>query len=83
MEDNTVIGVAKQAAGRVESAAGALTGDARTEIRGKIREAGGVVQQRYGETTDAVRDMVGSRSMAALLAAGAAGLVVGLFLNRR
>ncbi|HEV2673171.1 MAG TPA: CsbD family protein [Aliidongia sp.] len=83
MEDNTVIGAAKRVAGRVESSVGALAGDTRTEVRGKVREFGGTVQQRYGEATDSARDLIGSRSLAALLAAGAVGLVFGLFLNRR
>jgi len=83
MEDNSVIGAAKRVAGRLESTAGALTGDTRAEIRGKVRELGGVVQQRYGDATSRAREIVGSRSLAALLAAGALGLTVGLFLNRR
>ena len=83
MEDNTVIGAAKRVAGRLESSAGALLGDTGSEIGGKVRELGGLVQQRYGDATDKTRELIGSRSLTALLAAGALGLTVGLFLNRR
>ena len=83
MEDNTVIGAAKRVAGRFESAAGSLLGDTRTEIRGKVRAFGGTVQQRYGDATDGARDLIGSRSLAALLAVGALGLTVGFFMKRR
>ncbi|MDB5362208.1 MAG: CsbD family protein [Rhodospirillales bacterium] len=83
MEDNSVIGAAKRAAGRVESSAGALIGDTGTEIRGKMREMGGAVQQGYGDATDRTRDLIGNNSLTALLAAGALGLTVGLFLGRR
>ena len=83
MEDNTVIGAAKRAAGRLESSAGALLGDHGAEIRGKVRELGGAVQQRYGDATDRTRELIGNRSLTALLAAGAIGLTVGFFLRRR
>jgi uncharacterized protein YjbJ (UPF0337 family) len=83
MEDNSVMGAARRVAGRLEAVTGALTGDTRAEIRGKVREFGGLMQQRYGDATDRARDMVGSRSVATLLAAGAAGLAVGFFLNSR
>ena len=83
MEDNTVIGAAKRAAGRVENATGALIGDTETQVRGKIRELGGAVQQRYGETTDAARELIGSQSLVALAAVGVAGIVAGLLLGRR
>jgi len=83
MEDNSVIGAAKRIAGRLESSAGALIGDTGTEIRGKVRELGGVVQQTYGDATDRTRDLIGGRSLTALLAAGALGLTVGLLLKRR
>jgi uncharacterized protein YjbJ (UPF0337 family) len=83
MEDNSVIGAAKRAAGRLESSAGALLGDTGAEIRGKARELGGAVQQRYGDATERTRELIGSRSLTALLAAGALGLAVGFFLSRR
>lgn len=83
MEDNTLIGAARRVAGRVESTAGALVGDTGAEIGGKVRELGGLAQQRYGDATDRTRALIGSHSLAALLAAGALGLTVGFFLNRR
>ncbi len=83
MDDNTVIGVAKRAVGRAESTAGALRGNAKAELRGKVRELRGAVQQHYGEATDSARDLIGSQSVAALLVAGAVGFVLGLALARR
>ena len=52
MKDSTrdkITGLAKQAKGRVEEAAGALSGSARLKVRGSARQAEGVVQTKIGE----------------------------------
>ena len=82
MDDDTVIGAAKQVAGRIEQKAGNLAGDRDAEIRGAARELGGATQRTFGEAKDNMRSLVGGRSAASLLAAVAVGLVVGMFLRR-
>ena len=83
MEDNSVIGAARRVAGRLENSAGDVAGDVATEIRGKAREVGGLIQQGYGDATERTRTLIGSQSLTALLAAGALGLAVGFLLKRR
>ena len=83
MDDNTIIGAAKQATGRIERAAGKLAGDPDIESRGAARELGGAAQRTYGEAKDEVRGAVASIAIPPVLAGVVFGLVVGLFLNRR
>jgi uncharacterized protein YjbJ (UPF0337 family) len=83
MDDNTIIGAAKQATGRIERAAGKLAGDPDTESPGAARELGGAAQRTYGEAKDEVRDAISGIAIPPVLAGVVLGLVVGLFLNRR
>jgi len=50
------VGTAKDVAGKIEGAVGSATGDTYTEASGRAREAGGTVQNLYGQAKDAVRD---------------------------
>jgi uncharacterized protein YjbJ (UPF0337 family) len=75
MDNDTIIGAAKQISGRVERAAGSVADDGNAEIRG-------AAQKTFGEAKDKVRGLIGGNSASALLAAGAAGLIVGLFIRR-
>jgi uncharacterized protein YjbJ (UPF0337 family) len=83
MDDDTIIGAAKQATGRIERAAGKLAGDPNTEIRGAARELGGAAQRAYGEAKDEVRSAFGGFALRPVLAGVVFGLILGLFLNRR
>ncbi|MEH2472278.1 uncharacterized protein YjbJ (UPF0337 family) [Nitrobacteraceae bacterium AZCC 2161] len=56
MDKDRFAGAAKDAAGKVESAVGDLTGDTETKASGRAREASGTVQNLYGQAKDAVRD---------------------------
>lgn len=51
MQDE-VEGAAKQGFGRAQDAAGALSGDAETQLKGKLLQMKGVVQRRYGDVRD-------------------------------
>ena len=89
MNEQQVKGAVNQAAGRVQSAAGALAGDASSDVRGKVREAGARLQGAYGDAVDAVsqaRDRMGrtiqSNPTAAVLVAAAAGFVLGWTMRR-
>ena len=82
MDEDTIIGGAKQAVGRVERATGALIADPATEISGAVRELGGATQRAFGNAKDDVRGAVGNSRVAPFLAGISLGLVVGLFLSR-
>ncbi len=56
MDKDRIAGAAKDAAGKVESVVGKVTGDERTEVSGRTREAEGTVQNLYGQVKDGVRD---------------------------
>ena len=89
MVDSTIKGAAKQAAGRIEGAAGVLTGDAATEINGRIRELAGVAEKSFGDVVDIaedsaakVRDFVEEEPWKAVAIAGVVGLLIGLVVRR-
>jgi uncharacterized protein YjbJ (UPF0337 family) len=56
MDKDRIAGSAKDFAGKVESAAGDIAGDAQTQAAGRAREAAGTVQNLYGQAKDAARD---------------------------
>lgn len=76
-------------AGRVQSAAGALSDDPAVEIKGKVRETVGKLQGAYGDAIDTVSEAGGSVKRAieanpvtAVLIAGTIGCVLGWALSR-
>jgi len=83
MDEDILIGAAKQTAGRIERAAGRLTGDTEAELSGAAHELGGGAQRAFGEAKDEVREAVAGTPIQPLLAGMVIGLVIGLFLNRR
>ena len=56
MDNDRIVGSAKEFAGRAEGAVGELAGDAQTQASGKAREAAGTVQNLYGQAKDAARE---------------------------
>lgn len=90
MSENRIEGAFHEATGRVEDAAGALAGDARTQFRGKARQARGKLQGAYGEKIDQARDaaaalgnMIERQPVAAVLIAGGVGYLLGRLMHRR
>ena len=89
MVDSTIKGAAKQAAGRIEGAAGILSGDTATELNGRIRELTGAAEKSFGEIVDVaedsaakVRDFVEQEPWKAVAIAGVVGLLIGLVVRR-
>ena len=77
------------AAGRVQSAAGAFADDPATELKGKVRQASARLEGSYGDAVDAVTNVrrsvkrvVQANPMAAILTAVAAGYVLHWMLHR-
>ena len=56
MDKDRITGTAKEAAGKVEGAVGDMMGNSQTQAAGRAREAGGSVQNLYGQAKDAARD---------------------------
>src|ERR1700685_455568 len=56
MDENRVSGTAKNIGGKIEEGAGALVGDAKTQIQGKLDQASGAAQDLYGQAADAARE---------------------------
>jgi len=54
--DEQFTGMANKGVGRVEDAAGGLTGNAELQAKGKLKEAVGSVQQAFGEAKSSVKD---------------------------
>ena len=83
MDDNRIEGGIKNVAGKIESAFGDVTGDAKTQVEGRSRSAEGQIQQGFGDAMDTLRDYTTDNPVGALLTAGAIGLLMGMLLARR
>jgi len=56
MDEDRISGTARNVGGKIEEGAGRLTGDARTQMQGKLDQAAGAAQDLYGQTTEVARD---------------------------
>ncbi len=59
MNEDRFSGTAKNVGGRVEQGFGRATGDVKTEIEGKVKQATGAAQDVYGQAKDAAADAYG------------------------
>jgi uncharacterized protein YjbJ (UPF0337 family) len=55
MNEDRITGTARNVAGQVEEGYGRVTGDAKSELQGKLRQAEGAAQQVYGQVKDQVK----------------------------
>jgi uncharacterized protein YjbJ (UPF0337 family) len=56
MDKDRVSSAAQDAAGKIQSGFGKVTGDTTAEVEGNLHEVGGTMQNVYGQAKDAVRD---------------------------
>jgi uncharacterized protein YjbJ (UPF0337 family) len=56
MDENRISGTVKNIGGKIEEGTGALVGDARTQLQGKLDQASGAAQDLYGQAADAARE---------------------------
>ena len=77
MDAHRITGAIKELAGGAQEAAGAVTGDTSTELRGKARQAEGGAERAYGEWLDVARDLARDRPLLTLLGASALAFTVG------
>ncbi len=54
MAENEITGTARNVGGKVESAVGSLTGDTKTQARGKADQVAGKAEETYGEVKNTV-----------------------------
>lgn len=83
MDKNEVEGTIHNVAGKIEDAAGALSGDAEHQFKGKVRQAAGSVQAKAGEVLDDVRDFAAEKPVGAVLIATGVAFVLGMLFARR
>ncbi|THD63910.1 CsbD family protein [Phenylobacterium sp.] len=93
MTDERIEGVLREGVGHVQDAVGGLTGDAKTQAKGKLNQAAGAMQDTYGQLSNAVTDnledafdeiqsFVKARPFAAVGIGVGLGLLAGLIVAR-
>ena len=60
MNEDRFAGGARNLAGQVEEGYGRATGDVKSEVAGKLRQAEGAAQELYGQVKDQVRSTASS-----------------------
>lgn len=83
MDKNEVEGTIRNVAGKIEDAAGALTGDAEHQIKGKARQVAGTAQAKAGEVLDDVREFAAAKPVGAVLIAAGVAFAFGMLFARR
>ena len=58
MDENRVTGTAKNVAGKLEEGLGRATGDVKSQVQGKIKQAAGSAQDVYGQVKDSAGEAV-------------------------
>jgi len=58
MNEDRISGTARNLGGKAEEGFGRVTGDAKTQLQGKLDQAVGTAQDLYGQATDAAVDTV-------------------------
>ncbi|MBB3226867.1 uncharacterized protein YjbJ (UPF0337 family) [Luteibacter sp. Sphag1AF] len=76
MSEERFRGAYENVAGKVQQAAGALTGDEGLKAEGAVREAGGKALGMYGEALDCVRDFARRKPATAVAIGAVAGAVL-------
>ncbi len=76
-------GTIRSMAGKMQETVGSATGDTLTQVRGKLNQAAGQVQEAYGTALDEARGFTAERPMTAVLAALGVGILLGMVVARR
>ena len=83
MDKNEVEGTIRNVAGKIEDAAGVLSGDAEHQIKGKARQVAGTAQAKAGEVLDDVREFAAAKPVGAVLIAAGVAFALGMLFARR
>jgi uncharacterized protein YjbJ (UPF0337 family) len=60
MDENRVTGTVRNVGGKVQEAAGKLTGDTKLQAKGTANQAAGDMEELYGQAKDAAADVAES-----------------------
>jgi uncharacterized protein YjbJ (UPF0337 family) len=82
MINHEVEGTVQSVAGKVQGAAGAITGDTVMEAAGKAREVAGNIEARAGAALDKARFQAVRSPLGAMFAAGSVGFLLGILFAR-
>lgn len=82
VDENEIKNTARDFGGRVQDAAGGLTGDAKTQAEDKWNQAAGQAQKTFGATIDEVIENVKEKPLAALAVVAGTSFLLG-FLARK
>ena len=55
MDENRLVGTARNLGGKIQEGVGRATGDTKTKAEGLMNQAAGTAQDLYGQTADAAR----------------------------
>src|SRR5258705_5102546 len=58
MNEDRAVGTAKNFGGKVEEGFGRVTGDVKSQVEGKLKQAAGAAQDLYGQARDTAEDAV-------------------------
>ena len=83
MTIDQVKGSIQDIAGKVQDAVGGATGDPELQLKGKVRQAAGQLQQTYGEALDGFRDKAVSNPATTLAIVAGVGFLLGALWSRR
>ena len=65
MDENRLSGTAKKLGGKVEEGLGRVTGDAKAQAEGRLKQAEGSIQDLFGQAIDSAGDTIKSTKMTA------------------
>jgi uncharacterized protein YjbJ (UPF0337 family) len=68
MDEKRITGTARNVGGKVQEAAGKLTGDAKLQTQGTVNQAAGDIEDLYGQAKDAASDVAQSVQQGAKVA---------------
>jgi uncharacterized protein YjbJ (UPF0337 family) len=60
VDENRITGTARNVGGKVQEAAGKLTGDTKLQVKGSVNQAAEDMEELYGQAKDAAADVAQS-----------------------
>jgi uncharacterized protein YjbJ (UPF0337 family) len=83
MNKHEVEGTIRNVAGKIEDAAGVLSGDTEHQVKGKARQFAGAAQAKAGEALDEAREFAADKPIGTVLVAAGVAFVLGMLFARR
>jgi uncharacterized protein YjbJ (UPF0337 family) len=80
MYEDQAAGAAKNLIGKAQEGIGKVLGDPATQFEGTLRQAGGALQQSYGQAVDKVSETTRINPIGSLLVAIGVGFILGKVL---